>query len=66
VTFDDQIFFSYEVASGIPVLSIDEQEQGPFIRALFGRDTTFTFSSMPAFAVDFSAFPLTIWWCSTG
>jgi len=57
VTFDDQLFFSYEVASGIPVLSIDEQGQGTFLRALFGRDTTFTFSSMPAFAVDFSAFP---------
>jgi len=57
VTFDDQMFFSYEVATDIPVLSIDEQGQGPFLRALFGRDTTFSFSSMPAFGVDFSAFP---------
>ncbi|MBW6499728.1 MAG: hypothetical protein K0B09_15185 [Bacteroidales bacterium] len=57
VIFDDQLFFSYEVASGIPVLSIDEQGQGNFLRALFGRDTTFFYNSMPAFAVDFSAFP---------
>jgi hypothetical protein len=57
VTFDDHLFFSYEVATGIPVLSIDEQGQGPFLRALFGRDTIFTYNSMPAFAIDFSAFP---------
>jgi hypothetical protein len=55
VTFDDQLFFSYEVATGIPVLSIDEQGQGPFLQALFGRDTTFSFGSMPARAIDFSA-----------
>ncbi|MEE4178189.1 MAG: BatA domain-containing protein [Bacteroides sp.] len=56
ISFDDQLFFSYEVASGIPVLSIDEQGQGAFLRALFGRDSTFLFSSQPVFAVDFSEF----------
>jgi hypothetical protein len=56
ISFDDQLFFSYEVASGIPVLSIDELGQGTFIRALFGRDTIFRFSSMQSFAVDFSEF----------
>ena len=56
ISFDDQLFFSFEVASGIPVLSIDEQGQGPFLKALFGSDTTFLYASMQAFAVDFSEF----------
>lgn len=56
ISFDDQLFFSYEVASDIPVLSIDEPGQGPFLRALFGRDTLFRYSSMAGFAVDFSEF----------
>lgn len=57
ISFDDQFFFSYHVANAIPVLSIDEPGQGPYLQALFGRDTTFQFSSMPSFAVDFGALP---------
>lgn len=57
ITFDDQFFFSYQAASGISVLSIQEQGQEPFLKALFGHDTTFNFSSMPANAIDFGALP---------
>lgn len=56
ISFDDQMFFSYEVASGISVLSIDELGQGGFLRVLFGRDTSFRYSGMSANAVDFSEF----------
>ncbi len=56
VTFDDTFFFSFEVASTIPVLSVDGPQSGNYLRALFGLDSLFSFSSTPAFSVDASRF----------
>jgi hypothetical protein len=56
VTFDDQLFFSYRSTSEIPVLAINQTRESPFLRALFGRDTTFVFDNMPATSIDFSRF----------
>jgi len=56
VTFDDRLYFSYRITTGIPVLTIDRQSPSPYLNALFGRDTTFSYSNMPEFSVDFSRF----------
>jgi hypothetical protein len=56
VTFDDRLYFSYEVSAAIPVLSVNESGPGPYIPALFGNDTLFTLNHMPVFAVDYSSF----------
>jgi hypothetical protein len=56
VTFDDQMFFSYQATSRVPVLSIDQGRASSFLRALFGRDSTFVFANMPASSVNFSSF----------
>lgn len=56
VTFDDQLFFSYAVRSEIPVLSIDQSGQRPFLNAMFGKDSIFAFQTTPVFSIDYSAF----------
>ncbi len=56
VTFDDTFFFSFEVASTVPVFSIDGPQSGNYLRALFGLDSLFSFSSTPAFSVEFGGF----------
>jgi hypothetical protein len=56
VSFDDRLYFSYEVRAETPVLSIEQSGESPYLRALFGRDTTFFYRSVPSFSVDFSAF----------
>jgi len=56
VTFDDTFYFNFEVASNIPVLSVDGAQPGNYLRALFGLDTIFSFASVPAFTVDASRF----------
>ncbi len=58
VTFDDRLYFSYAVTSEIPVLGLEGSGRNPYLFALFGRDALFNYTSMPAFNIDYSAFPL--------
>jgi hypothetical protein len=44
VTFDDKLYISFEVLPSINVMSIYEQQAGPYLRALFGPDTLFQFT----------------------
>lgn len=44
VTFDDRLYFSFQVLSSINVLSIFDQSPGPYLRALFGHDSLFSFT----------------------
>jgi len=57
VTFDDRLFFSFRVTQEVPVLAIEQPPGSPYLRALFGPDTTFRFLSVPAFAADLSSLP---------
>ncbi len=43
ITFDDRLYFSFNVLSQINVLHIFDQDSGPYLRALFGSDTLFKF-----------------------
>jgi hypothetical protein len=58
VTFDDRLYFSYEVLEQTPVLSIDQSGENRFLRALFGQDSIFQFRSTPSFSIDYSSFPM--------
>ncbi|MBE0660888.1 MAG: BatA domain-containing protein [Bacteroidales bacterium] len=44
VTFDDRLYFSFQVLSSINVLSIFDQSPGPYLRALYGNDSLFNFT----------------------
>ena len=54
VTFDDKLYLSFEVRSSINVMSIYEQQPGPYLRALFGPDTLFNFTETSFRRLDFS------------
>jgi hypothetical protein len=43
VIFDDQMFLTYNVAGSIPVLSINGQDESPYLNSLFGKDSAFLF-----------------------
>ena len=56
VTFDDRMYFSYQVTSGIPVLILEGSGSSPFLHALFGHDELFTLQTMPSFLIDYGRF----------
>lgn len=63
VTFDDQLFFTFEVAAHMNVLSIDGKESGPYIKSLFSADAYFSLTQMPESNIrytTFSSFPLIV------
>ena len=56
VTFDDQLYFSYLVEEEIALLSINDGRPGPFLDALFGKESIFRYEQMPVFSIDYSRF----------
>ncbi len=56
VTFDDRLYFSYQVTSEIPVLALEGAGRSSYLHALYGGDELFTFETMPALSVDYSSF----------
>jgi hypothetical protein len=53
ITFDDRLYFSFEVAGSIPVLSINEQEESRYLGALFSNDSAFTFLNNAYSNIDY-------------
>lgn len=43
ITFDDRMYLSFQVLDGINVMSIFDQQPGPYLSALFGSDTLFRY-----------------------
>jgi len=56
VTWDDKFYFSYPIATAVPVLSINGDKPNPFLEALFGADSTFIFRDAGDKQLDFSSF----------
>lgn len=56
ITFDDNYFFSFDVAPNIKVLSINGEGESPNLNALFGKDAFFDFKNIPAGRIDYSSF----------
>lgn len=46
ITFDDQLFFTYEVTDNTNIVAIQEKEPNRFLYALFGKDSVFHYESM--------------------
>jgi len=55
LTFDDDLNFSFKVSADQKVLSINGQQGGKYIKALFGADTYFKLTEMPEANIDYSA-----------
>ncbi len=56
VTFDDKLYFSYQVASEIPVLALEGDGRNNYLRALFEGDDLFAYDAMPVLSIDYSRF----------
>ena len=54
VVFDDQMFLVYNVASAIPVLSINGREESLYLNSLFGKDSAFLFVNNSYKNIDYN------------
>ena len=56
VTFDDQLFFVYEVAPSTKIIAINDGTPNKYLTALYGKDTLFSYTEMNAGGVNYSQF----------
>ncbi|TKC08359.1 hypothetical protein FA048_14480 [Pedobacter polaris] len=55
LTFDDELNFSFKVSAEQKVLSINGQQGGRYIKALFGADAYFKLTEMPEANINYAA-----------
>ncbi|RVU02795.1 VWA domain-containing protein [Mucilaginibacter limnophilus] len=63
ITFDNNFWFTYNVARQLPVLLIDGGSEDPFLKAVFASDAFFKTTRMPEGNVDYAgmdAYPLIV------
>lgn len=56
ITFDDRLYFVFEVTESTPIISIIENNDNRFLNALYGKDSLFDYSVMNANQVNYSKF----------
>lgn len=56
VTYDNQFFVSYQVSSVIPVLSIYQDKENAYLKAVYGKDSTFTYQRSFVGNLDYTSF----------
>jgi hypothetical protein len=56
VTFDDQLFFVYEVAPSTKIIAINDGTPNKYLTALYGKDSLFVCTEMNAGEVNYSQF----------
>lgn len=54
ITFDDQLFFTYEVTDNSSVVAIEGKEPNRFLYALYGKDSIFNYESMSYNQVNYT------------
>lgn len=54
ITFDDQLFFTYEVTDNTDIVAIQGKEQNKFLYALYGKDSSFNYQSMSYNQVNYT------------
>ncbi len=56
ITFDDVLYFTYKVLPTTRILAINETESSPYLKALFGEDSTFYYEEMNVNKINYSQF----------
>ncbi|MEG2070516.1 MAG: hypothetical protein RR034_03995, partial [Bacteroidales bacterium] len=56
ITFDDQLFFVYEVSNSTNIIAIQENNLNQYIRALYGKDSLFHYTEMNVNQINYSQF----------
>ncbi len=54
ITFDDQLFFTYEVTDNTNIAVIHDKEPNKYLYALYGKDSIFNYQSMAYNQVNYS------------
>ena len=54
ITFDDQLFFSFQVTGRHRILRIHHAEGNPFLHALFAKDSSIEYQEIPIGQMDYS------------
>ncbi len=54
VTFDDNYYFTFNVAAQIPVLVINEKQENTFLRALFSNSSVFSYKPVTATQINYA------------
>jgi hypothetical protein len=57
ITFDDNLFFSFEVKQNLNLLCINEKSESPYIKALFGSDNYFILNNSNVEQIDYATLP---------
>ncbi len=56
ITYDDRFYFSYTVSEYIPVLNVYQGKENAYLRAVYGKDTTFVFDQSFIGNLDYTSF----------
>ncbi|HPR59151.1 MAG TPA: BatA domain-containing protein [Bacteroidales bacterium] len=56
ITYDDALFFTFEVKKQIPLLAIHNGEESPYLHLLFDNDSSFIFKTVAESQLDYSSF----------
>ncbi len=56
VTFDDNYFFSFEIATQLNILCINGEKENAYLHALYGKDSSFIFKNSSEKQIDYSGF----------
>lgn len=56
ITFDDRLYFVFEVMESVPVIAIVDNNDNRYLNAIYGKDSLFKYSVMNANQVNYSSF----------
>ena len=56
ITFDDRLYFVYEVAPSASIIAIQDKDRNRYLHALYGTDSLFYYNVMNVNQIDYSAF----------
>ncbi len=54
ITYDDQLFFTYQVTDATKLVSIYENQPNKFLKAMYGKDSLFVYKEMNVKQMDYS------------
>lgn len=54
ITYDDQLYFTYQVTDATKIVSIYENQPNKFLKAMYGKDSLFVYKEMNVKQMDYS------------
>ena len=54
ITFDDKLYFTYNVTDNSNIIAIQDKDNNRFLQSLYGKDSVFNYQSMPYTQVNYT------------